>query len=216
MLPAGQTEELGAPNSQNSESRVLDVFGPNFLIETNGAVGVAGQLKYQLYSVTDDGVVYQQALYGGNGLASIRAEKTLEVQTGIKNKGSDVSFTLMTHHGDVAVNADNGMVRIKGRNICIDATNQLTLQANKIQLGHVQPGKTQDFQVTSTRVDLGKPKRGNMCKVLKTCATTLSFANSLTPFSGGGITNIAAGAIGGAVGGPVGQIAAQEAAKRFL
>ena len=216
MLPAGQTEELGAPNSQNSESRVLDVFGPNFLIETNGAVGVAGQLKYQLYSVTDDGVVYQQALYGGNGLASIRAEKTLEVQTGIKNKGSDVSFTLMTHHGDVAVNADNGMVRIKGRNICIDATNQLTLQANKIQLGHVQPGKTQDFQVTSTRVDLGKPKRGNMCKELKTCAPTLSFANSLTPFSGGGITNIAAGALGGAVGGPVGQIAAQEAAKRFL
>ena len=216
MLPAGQTQELGAPNSQNSESRVLDVFGPNFLIETNGAVGVAGQLKYQLYSVTDDGVVYQQALYGGNGLASIRAEKSLEVQTGIKNKGSDISFTLMTHHGDVAVNADNGMVRIKGRNICIDATNQLTLQANKIQLGHVQPGKTQDFQVTSTRVDLGKPKRGNMCKVLKTCATTLSFAKSLTPFSGGGIAGIAAGALGGAVGGPVGQIAAEQAAKRFL
>ena len=214
MLPAGQTQELGAPNSQNSESRVLDVFGPNFLIETNGAVGVAGQLKYQLYSVTDDGVVYQQALYGGNGLASIRAEKTLEVQTGIKNKGSDVSFTLMTHHGDVAVNADNGMVRIKGRNICIDATNQLTLQANKIQLGHVQPGKTQDFQVTSTRVDLGKPKRGNMCKVLKTCATTLSFAKSLTPFSGGGIAGIAAGALAG--GTPVSGIAAREAAKRFL
>ena len=118
----------------------------------------------------------------------------------------------MTHHGDVAVNADNGMVRIKGRNICIDATNQLTLQANKIQLGHVQPGKTQDFQVTSTRVDLGKPKRGNMCKVLKTCATTLSFAKSLTPFSGGGIAGIAAGAVGGSVGGRVGAAAA----KRFL
>ena len=215
MLPAGQTEELGAPNSQNSESRVLDVFGPNFFIETNGAVGVGGQLKYQLYSVTNDGVVYQQALYD-SGLSAIRAEKTLEIQTGIKNKANDVSFTLMSHNGDVAVNADNGMVRIKGRNICIDATNQLTLQANKIQLGHVPPGKTQDFQVTSTRVDLGKPKRGNMCKVLKTCATTLSFAKSLTPFSGGGITNIAVSALGGAAGGPAGQIAAQQAAKRFL
>ena len=211
MLPAGQTEELGAPNSQNSESRVLDVFGPNFFIETNGAVGVGGQLKYQLYSVTNDGVVYQQALYD-SGLSAIRAEKTLEIQTGIKNKANDVSFTLMSHNGDVAVNADNGMVRIKGRNICIDATNQLTLQANKIQLGHVQPGKTQDFQVTSTRVDLGKPKRGNMCKVLKTCATTLSFAKSLTPFSGGGIAGIAAGAVGGSVGGRVGAAAA----KRFL
>ena len=82
MLPAGQTEELGAPNSQNSESRVLDVFGPNFLIETNGAVGVGGQLKYQLYSVTNDGVVYQQALYD-NGTSVIRAEKTLEIQTGV-------------------------------------------------------------------------------------------------------------------------------------
>jgi len=215
MIATGQTENQNEPISQNTESRVLDVFGPNFLIETNGAVGVAGQLRYQLYSVTGNGVVYQQALYE-NGLSAIRAEKTLEIQTGIKNKANEVSFTLMTHHGDVAVNADNGMVRIKGRNICIDATNQLTLQANKIQLGHVQPGKTQDFQVTSTRVDLGRPKRGNMCKVLKTCATTLSFAKSLTPFSGGGITNIAAGAIGGAVGGPVGQIAAQEAAKRFL
>ena len=203
MLPAGQTEELGAPNSQNSESRVLDIFGPNFLIESNGAVGVAGQLKYQLYSVTDDGVVYQQALYGGNGLASIVAEKTLEVQTGLKNKAKDISFTLMTHHGDVAVNADNGMIRLKARNIVIDATNQLSLQANKIQIGHVQPGKTQDFQVTSTRVDLGRPKRGNMCKVLKTCATTLSFAKSLTPFSSGGIAGIAAGAIGGPVAGAV-------------
>jgi len=212
MLPAGQTEELGAPNSQNSESRVLDVFGPNFLIETNGAVGVAGQLRYQLYSVTGNGDVYQQALYE-NGLSAIRAERTLEIQAGIKNKANEVSFTLMTHHGDVAVNADNGMVRIKGRNICIDATNQLTLQANKIQLGHVQPGKTQDFQVTSTRVDLGKPKRGNMCKVLKTCATTLSFAKSLTPFSGGGIAGIAAGAVGGgSLGGSVGAAAA----KRFL
>ena len=213
MLPAGQTEELGAPNSQNSESRVLDVFGPNFFIETNGAVGVGGQLKYQLYSVTNDGVVYQQALYD-SGLSAIRAEKTLEIQTGIKNKANDVSFTLMSHNGDVAVNADNGMVRIKGRNICIDATNQLTLQANKIQIGHVQPGKTQDFQVTSTRVDLGKPKRGNMCKVLKTCATTLSFAKSLTPFSGGGIAGIAAGALAG--GTPVSGTVARQAAKRVL
>ena len=211
MLPAGQTEETGAPNSQNTESRVVDVFGPNFFIETNGAVGVAGQLRYQLYSVTGNGDVYQQALYE-SGTSTIRADKTLEIQSGIKNKANDVSFTLMTHHGDVAVNADNGMVRIKGRNICIDATNQLTLQANKIQLGYVQPGKTQDFQVTSTRVDLGRPKRGNMCKVLKTCATTLSFAKSLTPFSGGGISNIAAGALGGGVGG----VAAQQAAKRFL
>ena len=47
-----------------------------------------------------------------------------------------------------------------------------------------QKGKTQDFQVTSTRVDLGSPKRGNMCKILKTCGPDLSFAKSLSPLSG--------------------------------
>ena len=91
MLPAGQTEELGAPNSQNSESRVLDVFGPNFLIETNGAVGVAGQLKYQLYSVTDDGVVYQQALYGETDQHQSE-QKNFRGTDRYKNKGSDVSL----------------------------------------------------------------------------------------------------------------------------
>ena len=42
--------------------------------------------------------------------------------------------------------SDNGMAD-KGRNICIDATNQLTLQANKIQLGHVQPVKLKIFKL---------------------------------------------------------------------
>ena len=40
----------------SSENRVLDSFGPNLVIESNGNVGVGGQLAYQLYSVTDKGV----------------------------------------------------------------------------------------------------------------------------------------------------------------
>ena len=43
------------------------------------------QLAYQFYSVTDKDVVYQQALHG-SGLATINAEQTLEIQTGLKNK----------------------------------------------------------------------------------------------------------------------------------
>ena len=39
--------------AKGNEARVLDVFGPNFLIETNGPVGVGGGIAYQIYSVTD-------------------------------------------------------------------------------------------------------------------------------------------------------------------
>ena len=51
MLPAGQTSELGSPENRNPESRVLDIFGPNLIIESNGPVGVGGALAYQLLSL---------------------------------------------------------------------------------------------------------------------------------------------------------------------
>ena len=44
--------------ASKSEARVLDVFGPNFLIETNGPVGVGGGVAYQIYSVNDKAVSY--------------------------------------------------------------------------------------------------------------------------------------------------------------
>ena len=202
-----------------NESRVLDIFGPNFLIESNGeSVGIGG-FAYQIYATTKtpaggNTIKYQQVLYD-SGLSAIDAEGTLEIQTGLKNNSKSVSFFAMAHHGDVALTAEKGWIRLKGKNIVIDATNQLYLQGRKIQVGHEQKGRTEDFQVTSTRVDLGRPKRGNMCKILKTCGPDLSFMKSLTPFSGfGGIGAAAGGAlgasVGGAVGGPVGsQIGSQ-------
>ena len=74
--------------SSKSESRVLDVFGPNLVIESNGPVGLGGPIAYQLYSVTDKGIKYKQALHA-SGLSTIEADGTLEIQTGFKNKKND-------------------------------------------------------------------------------------------------------------------------------
>ena len=119
-----------------SESRVLDSFGPNLVIESNGNVGVGGQIAYQLYSVTDKGVVYQQALHG-SGLATINAEQTLEIQTGLKNKSGRISYFAMAHHGDMCMTASDGWIRIKGQNIVLDATNELLLQGKRVTVGNV-------------------------------------------------------------------------------
>ena len=109
MLPAGQTSESGAPENRNPESRVLDIFGPNLIIESNGPVGVGGALAYQLFSITNKGIKYQQALHA-SGLATIEADQTLEIQTGKKNKSGRVSYVAMAHNGDMAMTAANGFV----------------------------------------------------------------------------------------------------------
>ena len=121
--------------ASKSESRVLDVFGPNFLIETNGPVGVGGGIAYQIYSVTDKDYKWQQALHQ-SGLATMEADGSLEIQTGAKNKEGDVSYVAMAHNGDMAITAENGWVRIYGRNIVLQAADELHLQGNTVKVGN--------------------------------------------------------------------------------
>ena len=139
-----------------NEARVLDSFGPNLVIETNGPVGVGGALAYQLYATTDKGAKWQPALHG-NGLSTMEASHTLEIQTGKKNKSGRVSFIAMAHHGDVCLNANSGWVRIKGKNIVIDATNQLLLQGKHVMIGNADK-TTSDVQLLSRKIEINASK----------------------------------------------------------
>ena len=129
-------------SKSKSESRVLDVFGPNLVIETNGPVGLGGPVAYQLYAVTDKGAKWQQALHG-SGLASMEADHTLEIQTGKKNKKEHVSYMAMAHNGDMCMTAENGWIRIQGSNIVLNADNEILLQGKRVTLGNADGSTTQ-------------------------------------------------------------------------
>ena len=135
---------------KGNDARVLDVFGPNFLIETNGPVGVGGGIAYQIYSVNDKDYVWQQALHQ-SGLATMEADGSLEIQTGSKNKEGDVSYVAMAHNGDMAMTAENGWVRIYGRNIVLQAADELHLQGNTVKLGN----KANETLILGRRIELG-------------------------------------------------------------
>ncbi len=139
-----------------NEARVLDSFGPNLVIETNGPVGVGGILAYQLYATTDKGAKWQQALHG-NGLSTMESTHGLEIQTGKKNKKGDISFIAMAHHGDVCLNSNSGWIRIKGKNIVLDATNQLLLQGKHIIVGNADK-TTADAQMLARKIEINGSK----------------------------------------------------------
>ena len=136
--------------AKGNEARVLDVFGPNFLIETNGPVGVGGGVAYQIYSVNDKEYKWQQALHQ-SGLATMEADGSLEIQTGSKNKEGDVSYVAMAHNGDMAMTAENGWVRIYGRNIVLQAADELHLQGNTVKVGN----KANETLILGRRIELG-------------------------------------------------------------
>ncbi|GIS09126.1 MAG: hypothetical protein CM15mP113_2560 [Pseudomonadota bacterium] len=140
-------------SKSKSESRVLDVFGPNLVIETNGPVGLGGPIAYQIYATTDKGAKWQQALHG-SGLASMEADHTLEIQTGKLNKKGSISYMAMAHNGDMCMTAENGWIRIYGSNIVLEADKELLLQGKKVILGNAD-GTTEQTEVVGTKIAIG-------------------------------------------------------------
>ena len=133
-----------------SESRVLDVFGPNLVIESNGPVGLGGPIAYQLYATTDKGAKWQQAFHG-SGLSSMEASHTLEIQTGKKNKKQSISYMAMAHNGDMCMTAENGWVRIQASNIVLNADNEILLQGKRVTLGNAD-GSTSQTEILGSKI----------------------------------------------------------------
>ena len=146
-----------------NESRVLDVFGPNLVIESNGPVGLGGPIAYQLYAVTDKKMKYQQALHA-SGLATIDADGTLEIQAGRKNKKDAVSYMAMVHKGDMCMTAENGWIRLFGKNIVLEASNELVLQGAKVTIGNVD-NTTQETRILGQEISIGS-KETQIVKVV--------------------------------------------------
>ena len=99
---------------------------------------------YQIYATTKtpaggNTIKYQQVLYD-SGLSAYWRRRKYRLVLKIVEKPEfydGTSWWCLTYK----------MVdKIKGKNIVIDATNQLYLQGRKIQVGHEQKGRTEDFK----------------------------------------------------------------------
>ncbi len=176
--------------SKGNDARVLDVFGPNFLIETNGPVGVGGGVAYQIYSVNDKDYKWQQALHQ-SGLATMEADGSLEIQTGRKNKEGDVSYVAMAHNGDMAITAENGWVRIYGRNIVLQAADELHLQGNTVKVGN----KANETLILGRRIELGDAEQTKEVVVPKGRRITRESGNIFLKASKNGLSGIGGMAI---------------------
>ena len=161
------------------ETRTTDIFGPKLVIETgNPQMGSAGRTAFTMQSTTDEGIRFIQS-HSESGMSKIMSEGLLQVETGASSLVNEdqTTFQFVAHKGDFAVNADKGCVKIYGKQIVLEASLEVVIQAPRIRIGYEQEHKTKDIKILGQSVDI-KAKKGNMSDLLQTSFLVNTFIGS--------------------------------------
>jgi hypothetical protein len=107
-------------------------LGPNFgLTIKDQQTGLDGTDIYSFYGVTDNKDTNTFGLSNANGLFKIYNDRSIEIVAGQNNsKGVDIKIT--SKNGDICITAErNGDIRIRGKNIILDADENISLSAGR-------------------------------------------------------------------------------------
>ena len=176
------------------ETRTTDICGPKLVNETgNPQMGSAGRTACTMQSTTDEGIRFVQS-HSESGQSKIMTEGLLQVETGASSLVNDdqTTFNFVAHKGDFAVNADKGFVKIYGKQITLEASLEVVIQAPRIRIGYEQEHKTKDIKILGQSVDV-KSQKGNLADILQT-------SSFLKTFIGSPVFDLALKAIGSPLG----------------
>ena len=119
-------------SSENWEARDIWSLGPKFRVDVNNPQkGCNGSEVYAIYGVNDNKDVNLSGLTEG-GTYRIFNDRTIEIVAGQKNKEKQVDIVITGQNGDVCITAmRNGAIRIKGKNVVVEATEDLDMKAGR-------------------------------------------------------------------------------------
>ena len=141
----------------NWEGRQYDSFGPHFRIDSgNPQLGYNGTVVYDLLGSGADGNTSTVGMTQG-GLYHMYNDQCIEIIGGNKVDGGGVCVQIIGTRGDVIVQAEkNGDVRIKGRNIILDATENIEMIAGgKVKIDSAELDATTQ---NTTRINARKTR----------------------------------------------------------
>jgi hypothetical protein len=117
----------------NWEERSYWKLGPNFGLDIkNPQLGLDGPDVYSFYATTDNKDQHTFGLTNGSGLFHIYNDRSIEIIAGQNNSGGGVDIVIVGKNGDVTITAEkNGNIRIRGKNIIIDADENVNISAGK-------------------------------------------------------------------------------------
>ena len=143
--------------AKSRQNHIQDSLGPNCRFEAgNPQMGQNGSDVWNLFGNTQDG---DKCVIGQSegGITHVYGDRTIEIVGGQKNPEGSVDIFITGLHGSIVINAlENGDVCIKGRNIHMEAKEDITIKAGnniKIQAKNILelgPGKKGYCKFTET------------------------------------------------------------------
>jgi len=118
---------------KNYEARQFETWGPNVRWDVNPPEpGMDGHTIYQLYAFNKDGDVHLES-FSETGTWRIMNDRGIEIAGGAKGSDGNVDICITgTGGGDIWITATrNGTVKIKGKNIMIEALEDVDLKAGR-------------------------------------------------------------------------------------
>jgi len=117
----------------NWEQRSYWKLGPNFGLDIkNPQLGGDGTDVYSFYATTDNKDQHTFGLTNSSGTFHIYNDRSIEIIAGQNNVGGGIDIVIAGKNGDVTITAErNGSIRIRGKNIIIDADENVSISAGK-------------------------------------------------------------------------------------
>jgi hypothetical protein len=125
-------ERLKTDTQQTWEERNYFSLGPNFRIDVgNPQMGIDGENVYSFYGVTNSKDQSSISLTQG-GHFRILNDRSIEITAGNKSEEEGVDIALNSLNGNITLTAlANGSIQIKGRNIVLDAAEDIDIKAGR-------------------------------------------------------------------------------------
>ena len=121
-----------AERPQNFFKRQLISFNSNFRIDTaNPQMGISGSDVYKIYGVTDDGSNQSHISLSSSGVMSIHNDKKFEIAAGEKSGEKEDVILITARNGNLCITAEDGILRIRAKNIMIEADEDIQMKAGR-------------------------------------------------------------------------------------
>jgi len=119
-------------NTKNYEARLYETWGPKCRFDVNNPdIGIDGKSVYQLYAFNDDNDKHLET-FNETGSYKILNDRGIEIAAGAKGSEGNVDICITGTGGDIWITAmKNGTVKIKGKNIMIEALEDVDIKAGR-------------------------------------------------------------------------------------